>query len=155
MSNHGHQQADAAIRSLIQQLQTAWNAGDAAAWAAVFTEDARFVTLRGDVFSNRQEIEDSHRRIFEGFYKGSHNGISVESLTFPAPDTAVAYAMHEVTGYAALPPGIPASEAGMLRARMLLVAVRHGERWAFVAAENVAIFPKPAVAPGIGSAPKP
>ncbi len=135
--------SDEAVRGLVTQLQTAWNSGDAAAWAAVFAEDARFVTLRGDVFKNRQEIENSHRMIFGGFYKGSHNAISVESLTFPTPEVAVVHTLHEVTGYAALPPGIPAAEPGVLRARMLLVAVRRGGNWVFVAAENVAVFPKP------------
>ncbi|WP_049560977.1 SgcJ/EcaC family oxidoreductase [Nonomuraea sp. SBT364] len=63
--------ADAEIVTLLTRLADAWNAGDATAYAAVFTEDADYVTFNGAHLRGREAVESSHRWLFEGPLKGS------------------------------------------------------------------------------------
>ncbi|GAA3997933.1 SgcJ/EcaC family oxidoreductase [Sphingomonas humi] len=61
-------------------LEAAWNAGDGAAFAANFAEDADFVNVLGHHARGRAEIAVGHQGIFEGVYKGSRNRLQVEDL---------------------------------------------------------------------------
>ncbi|MFG1948217.1 SgcJ/EcaC family oxidoreductase [Nonomuraea sp. NPDC048826] len=54
----------AEIRQLVDRVQETWNAGDAAAYAALFTEDADYITYFGLNMKGRQAIEDGHRQLF-------------------------------------------------------------------------------------------
>lgn len=40
-------------RTVIEQLESAWNAADGAAFGAPFAPDADFVTIRGELHSGR------------------------------------------------------------------------------------------------------
>jgi len=62
------------IHRLLDALTTAWNDGNAAAFAGLFTEDAGYVTYFGARMEGRQAIEDSHRALFEGPLKASRLG---------------------------------------------------------------------------------
>ena len=55
-----------AVLELGQALQDAWNRGDAAGYASLFTDDADFVAWNGSHGRGRQAIEDGHRRLFDG-----------------------------------------------------------------------------------------
>jgi uncharacterized protein (TIGR02246 family) len=59
------------IAALLTRLAEAWNAGDATAYAALFTEDADYITFDGNLTQGRDAIESSHRWLFEGPLKGS------------------------------------------------------------------------------------
>jgi uncharacterized protein (TIGR02246 family) len=52
------------IEALLTQLSDAWNAADADAYGALFTEDARYVTFFGHVSRGRAEIVEGHRWLF-------------------------------------------------------------------------------------------
>ena len=54
----------AEIHRLLDRVREAWNAGDAAAYAALFTEDADYITYFGLNMKGRQAIEDGHRELF-------------------------------------------------------------------------------------------
>lgn len=138
-----HTDDEEQLRAIVSHLQDAWNRNDAAAWAEPFLPEARFINLRADVFPGRQAIEESHKRIFNGFYKDSHDEMTIESITFPATDVAVMDVMHAVTNYGSLPPGIVPTEPGVLKALMRFVAVRQDGEWRFAAAQNTSVFPPP------------
>ena len=70
----------AAFGRILQQLQSAWNAGDGVAFGTPMTEDADFVTIRGDHLRGRQAIVVSHSGIFSSIYAGSRNQLSLESV---------------------------------------------------------------------------
>ncbi|GII91117.1 SgcJ/EcaC family oxidoreductase [Sinosporangium siamense] len=59
------------ITALLTRLAEAWNAGDAAAYAANFTEDADYIAFNGAHSHGREAIESSHRWLFAGPLKGS------------------------------------------------------------------------------------
>ena len=57
-------------RTVIEQLESAWNAADGAAFGAPFAPDADFVTIRGELHSG-PAIAIGHQRIFDTIYAGS------------------------------------------------------------------------------------
>jgi uncharacterized protein (TIGR02246 family) len=59
------------VDEIISELQRAWNAGDGAAWAASFSEDADFVDVLGRVQHGRDTIATEHQKIFDTIYQGS------------------------------------------------------------------------------------
>jgi uncharacterized protein (TIGR02246 family) len=86
-----------AIFALGTALQDAWNRGDAAGYASLFTDDADFVAWNGSYGRGRQAIEDGHRRLFDGPLASSRmvlvddhaEAAPPESLRFLRPDVAV------------------------------------------------------------------
>lgn len=59
------------ISSLLQSMVEAWDAGDAAAYARLFTEDATYVMFLGIPAFGRDEIERMHIPVFEQWQRGS------------------------------------------------------------------------------------
>ncbi|QVQ54383.1 SgcJ/EcaC family oxidoreductase [Spiractinospora alimapuensis] len=55
----------------LDTLAEAWNNGDAARYAAQFTNDATYIVYDGRLLVGRQQIEDVHRRLFTGPLRGS------------------------------------------------------------------------------------
>ena len=45
-----------AVRNIIQEEITAWNAGDAAAYSHHFSEDGTFTNIRGQFFTGRERL---------------------------------------------------------------------------------------------------
>lgn len=86
-----------AILKLGQALQGAWNRGDAAGYASLFTDDADFVAWNGSYGRGRQAIADAHRPLFEGPLAGSRmvlvgdgtQSAPPESLRFVRADVAI------------------------------------------------------------------
>lgn len=58
---------------IVAALQRAWNAGDGAAMAACFAEDAVFTDVVGRVQRGRATIAAEHQKIFDTIYRGSSN----------------------------------------------------------------------------------
>jgi len=58
-------------RMIATRLEEAWNAGDGAAFGAVFAEDADFVNVRGELHQGREAIARGHQGIFDSIYAGS------------------------------------------------------------------------------------
>jgi uncharacterized protein (TIGR02246 family) len=85
------------IFELGQALQDAWNRGDAAGYASLFTDDADFVAWNGSYGRGRQAIADGHRLLFDGPLAGSRMVLVDEdaqsappgSLRFVRPDVAI------------------------------------------------------------------
>ncbi len=59
------------VDKIIIELERAWNAGDGAAWAASFWEDAAFVDVVGRLQHGREMIAKEHQKIFDTIYQGS------------------------------------------------------------------------------------
>jgi uncharacterized protein (TIGR02246 family) len=80
-----------AIAEIVQQLETAWNAGDGPAFAAPMAPDADFVTVRAEHFRGREAIAAGHAGIFRTIYAGSTNRYVLEAARLLAPDIALAH----------------------------------------------------------------
>jgi len=78
-----------ALHEMVYQLESAWNAGDGDAFAALFAEDADVIHILGGYYSGRETIRAGHRMIFGTIYKGSNIRYSVEKIKFLRPDIAI------------------------------------------------------------------
>lgn len=80
---------EAEVRALLQQLNEAW--GDADAFAALFTEDADYVTFDGSQVKGRAALAESHRPLFEGLMRGSRLMGQATATRFLTPDVALVH----------------------------------------------------------------
>jgi len=128
-----------ALEQIIRQQEAAWNAGDGLGWASVFTDEADYINVLGDVFQGREEIARQHVFTLGGPYKGSR--IRIRKITEPAPNVAVIETEYDLTGFNVLAPGIAPTAPGVLKSRMKYIALKQGEQWYFIAAQNTAILP--------------
>lgn len=132
------------VQRIIDDQADAWRRGDGDAWAACFSEDARFVNIMGMSLDGRARIAERHAQMFRTLFLGSVVRVDLESVTEIGPDVLLVRMEHALRGQRALPPGIVATEPdGTLRTRMLYVLVRDAARdaWLVVAAQNTAVVP--------------
>jgi len=147
------QDEEASLRKLIAEQTEAWNHHDAAAWSKAFAPDAEFINIVGTIFHGRDEIQKRHAGIFASVFKDSRAEVTVRKMRFVEPTVAVVDTDHVVTGYTGLPPGVQATEQGVLRTRMRYVMKQSGGTWSIVAGQNTDV--KPAPAPPSQAAPAP
>jgi len=86
--NRTHTADETAILQVLQGVYDAWDAHDADAFVADYTEDASAV-LPGSYRASRAEIRDSMRAGFSGFLKGSTTRGKVLDIRFLTEDAAV------------------------------------------------------------------
>jgi uncharacterized protein (TIGR02246 family) len=81
---------EAAVRAAVQSFVDAWNRHDLEAFAALFTEDADFVNVRGTRWIGRSAIREGHAATHATIFKNSQLRILELSVRFLKPDVAVA-----------------------------------------------------------------
>src|SRR5690606_40238782 len=90
--------SDLAVRALLARQNEAWAAGDADAYAALFTPDADYVTWIGTHLRGRGAIAESHRPLFEKHMKGTRIDSEITGIRFLTPDVAIAHSLGAVVG---------------------------------------------------------
>ncbi len=130
-----------AILELSRALQDAWNRGDAAGYASLFTHDTDFVAWTGAHGRGRQAIEDGHRRLFAGPLAGSRMALADEgaatppaSLRFVRPDVAIMVATGVVT------PAGQSTAGPDHQSVQTFVLIRDGGRWRVAAFHNTRLL---------------
>lgn len=131
----GLENDEAGVRALMQRLYEAWGEGDADAFAALFTEDADYVTFDGSLSKGRQSIADIHRPLFEGFMKGSRLAGQVTTVRFLAPDVALVHSKGAVLRKSQRRPSRRALSV------QTNVVVKQGDRWLITAFQNTRYRP--------------
>lgn len=122
--------ADSAARVVLSDLESAWNAGDGAAFGTPFTDDAVFVDIRGARhYGGRAVIAAGHQAIFDSIYRGSTVRYELDSLQSLGSEVAV------VHGSAVLecPTG---PMAGTSRSSFTLLLADRAGTWRAVAFQN-------------------
>jgi uncharacterized protein (TIGR02246 family) len=119
----------AALEHIVEQLETAWNALDGAAFAAPFADDADFVNVRGEHFRGRPAIAAGHAGIFGTIYAGSVNQYTVEAARLLRSEVALVHVHSRLDV-----PGGPL--AGRHEARFSLVCTRERDGWRIAAFHN-------------------
>ncbi len=76
-----------AILSVGEAFRRAYNAGDAAAVASLYTDDAELIEENGDRFHGRKTIQDLYSMLFQE-RKGYSIEIAVDAIRFLGPDVA-------------------------------------------------------------------
>ena len=59
------------VEACLDRIRSAWDRGDARAYAAEFTEDATYVIFLGEVLRGRVEIESTHLDVLGKWQKGT------------------------------------------------------------------------------------
>jgi uncharacterized protein (TIGR02246 family) len=109
-----------AITALLDAFTKAFNAGDATAAAATYTESAIVVDEQGERIEGRAAIRDQYAASFAD-NPGSAIAIQVDSLRFLGPETALEEGRATIT---------PAGGDGAPEiTRFTAVYVKHGGRW--------------------------
>ena len=85
-----------AAATIVKELEASWNAADGARFGVPFTDDADFVTIRGEHLRSREAIAKGHQGIFDSIYKGSTVRYEVSSVRAIAPGVAVAHVKTEL-----------------------------------------------------------
>jgi len=119
----------AAVERVVRRLESAWNAMDGTAFAAPFTEDADFVTIRGEHFRGRPAIAAGHAAIFRSIYAGSTCHLTVETARLLRPEIALAHVRSALDA----PQG---PLAGKHAARFSLVLAMEPGGWEIAALHN-------------------
>jgi len=77
------------VADSLERMRRAWDAGDAAAYAEEFTQDAIYVIFIGTVSHGREEIHEDHVPLFEKWQRGSRMSMRVLDVRMLGQDTAV------------------------------------------------------------------
>ena len=131
------------VTAVATAWDAAWNAGDANAIGALFTDDAELVNGRGQVAVGANAILAQHAALFAGPFLGSHIQGTVRRITFLSPTSAVLDIDSQLTGYKYLPPGTVPSLPGMQRGRHKRVLVKRGGQWKIALMQITLIAPAP------------
>ncbi|MFD5094080.1 SgcJ/EcaC family oxidoreductase [Amycolatopsis thailandensis] len=123
------------VLAVLGRLTDAWNDGDAAAYARLFTEDADYVTFFGMNMPGRALIESSHRALFEGLMKGSKlvPGGEEPTVRFIRPDVAIV-----VSGGGSSLSGADKPEPGR-ESTLTYVLVEEPEGWRVASFQNTRV----------------
>jgi uncharacterized protein (TIGR02246 family) len=135
-----HDTDAAAVAALVQAFVDGWNAGDGAACARPFAEDAEFTAITGLHATGRDLIARGHDEILRSIYRGTTIEGRVERVRFPRPDVALADVTFSYDRDGVRPFGIRRTSAG-------IVATREGGRWEIAAFRNMVPFERPAAGP--------
>lgn len=133
---------NAQVREVFERLMKAWTDNDAEAYGQCFTEDADYIAYDGSRASGRQQVVESHDKLFRGVLKGSALNGDVENVRFPARDVAVLIG----TGSVLMPwhSRMPKSR----QSRQTAVLVRTPDGWRITALQNGRVRPLRIPAPG-------
>ena len=111
-ASHATTSDDAGIRQLQVQQADAWNRHDAAAYAALFTEDGDCVNVLGWWWKGRAEIQKQLTAAFAFVFRESQLTVTETTVRFLTPAIAVAHVRWTMSG-AKTPPGMPEPKQGI------------------------------------------
>ncbi|MGW5378526.1 SgcJ/EcaC family oxidoreductase [Nocardia sp. NPDC003999] len=126
---------DLALRDLFDNLMQTWTDNDAAAYAALFTEDSDYVSYDGTRAMGRSEHQANHAKLFRGVLAGSALVGDLESIRFVTPDAAILHGTASVL----MPWRSRLPERRL--SRQTLVTVRTDQGWKITALHNGRVRP--------------
>src|SRR5437588_12598883 len=80
---------EARIRQIIAEEESAWNRGDARAYASHFEEEGGFTDVLGSVYYGRREFEERQGGVFATVFKNTVLSMIVQKMRFVGPDVAL------------------------------------------------------------------
>jgi uncharacterized protein (TIGR02246 family) len=133
----GSSEDEAAIRKVIVEMTQGFNNHDGKAAARMYTPDARFVSVRGDVMNGQTEIEKGLSAILATRARNAAQQTMDVKVQFIRPDVALANVTNELSGLVA-PDGhaLPSHQELSLR-----VFVKDAGIWQVAAFHNTMVAP--------------
>jgi uncharacterized protein (TIGR02246 family) len=109
-------------RALADRYASAWNAGDMAAFGALYVPDARYVNISGDFLRGRSVIVDVHRRNRASYAPSVRMAAQLEGARAITEDAIVAVVRLEIVNDPARPGAVSPS-------RVTFTIVRREADW--------------------------
>ena len=135
---------DAAIQELAASVESAHNAHDAKAYAALFAPDGEFTSVRGMTARGRKAIEEFHRPMFEGdtsrgkpSFKEAVLKVDEVRIRYVRPDVASVDILWTQTGSKA-PDG---KDRGIRKGLMSWLVTREDGTWQVTVMHNMDLLP--------------
>ena len=135
---------EAAIRELAASVEKAHNAHDAKAFAALFTPDGDFTSVKGMTAHGRKAIEEYHRPMFEGdtskgnpSFKEAVLKVDEMRVRFLRPDVASVDILWTQTGSKTS----AGEDRGIRRGLMSWVVTREDGTWQVTVMHNMDLLP--------------
>ena len=129
---------EAAIQNLQSRQAAAWNAHDAAAYAALFTSDGDVVNVLGWWWKGRDEIQSKLRDAFALVFRDSQLTITQVEVRKLSPTIAIAHVRWTMKGALAPTGGVAPPEQGI----QLQVLVRGADGWRISSFQNTNSIPE-------------
>lgn len=126
---------DGGIQVLVSNLASAWNRGDAGAFARSFRSDGTFTNVNGTTFEGHDAFEQRHREIFSGLLKGSTTTMNVRRARLIRADVAVVDVECSTT--------VPSGQS--IQSKLLLVLSMEQGEWTIAAFHNTGVQAAPLV----------
>jgi uncharacterized protein (TIGR02246 family) len=127
----------AAIKKLIEEMTDTFNKHDGKAASAMYSEDARLTTVRGEVMKGKGAIEQGLSAIFASRAKYATQKTLDYNITFITPAVAIAHVTNELSGLVG-PAGQDLSSHQELNLR---VFAKQGNSWMVWAFHNTMVRP--------------
>ncbi len=96
------------IRKIIQEQESAWNAGSARRYCARIRMDASLTSIQGGVYDGREAIEGRMSEVLTTVFKGTRISMKIRNIRFEGA-VAMVEIDTEVSALKTLPPGIGGS----------------------------------------------
>jgi uncharacterized protein (TIGR02246 family) len=129
-----------AIQEIETRWQNGWNQHDISALAALFTEDADFVTVIGKWCKGKKDFYDYHVRLHQVMFKDSVWKTMDTQIRFLSPEVAIVHVNWTITGDRnADGTPRPNSRDGIFTQTM----VKRDGHWLITASQNTNIQPVP------------
>ncbi|MCB0826209.1 MAG: SgcJ/EcaC family oxidoreductase [Armatimonadetes bacterium] len=119
-----------AVKGVLHQLETAWAKSDAKAFAAAFSEDADFTVWSGMRIKTRVVIEEGHKGIFEGPYKGTQMVLKIDLIRWYGDNVAVVLTQGKL---------MKGSEDLKRDGKQTIAMSKHGDKWLIDTFQNTIV----------------
>ena len=136
----GQESPEMAIRGRIKQYETAYNAGDADAMAAIYAVDASHTYALGFTHHGRDEIVKGLKDQFAGPFKGTHMTITALHIRPLSSDVAVEEGAFVLAGLK----DNNGTEVPPFNGLCLVVYKKQGDQWFIEAVQCLVPPPAPA-----------
>ena len=120
---------DDSIEGCLERIRIAWDAGDAAAFAAQFTDDATYVIWSGDPVLGRSEIERVH---IDALKRDTRMKIKLLSMKPLTDDVAIVLTAG----------GVGKDKLIHYEKLQTLTMIRRSDRWMCAAFQNTDMSPR-------------
>jgi len=128
---------EAAIRAIVSDQSTAWNAGNATEFCQSAAPDISAFNTSGADMSGKARFCQRQQQILAGIFKGTTKKQTIRRLRFITDDVAIVDIDNEIHGLTTTPSGAPVTGDGVSKTLLMEVFVKRDGRWLMEAFHNV------------------
>ena len=132
---------EAIIRGIVADQATAWNGGNAEAFASRVAPEVSFTNIFGMILYGKAAFVQRHTEILTTFYQGTTKHHTIRRIRFVTPGVAIVDIDNEVRGVRTLPAGIALAPDGVVKTQLMEVFVQRDGGWWIEAYHNVDVKP--------------